>query len=155
MTGGCGVGLKTLRLPHLLCLLSESIHEYKREYTNKKEESVKILQVHKQRIWEPMISIFSKTVKMQEGQEKNWEMESGESLPRWIGCTFLIRMLAKDFLLLEKQMRSSLCENTSDGSKITRNLISSTSCQFSQTLYSGREHWWVLCVEDRCSLYSL
>lgn len=113
------------------------------------------MQVHKQRIWEAMISIFSKTVKMQEEQEKKWETESGESLPRWIGCTFLIRMLEKDFLLLEKQTRSSLCENTSDGSKITRNLISSTSCQFSQTLFRQGTLMGFVCGRQMFSLQSL
>lgn len=76
-----------------------------------------------------------KLLKCRRDKEKNWEMESKESLPRWVGCTFLVQMLAKDFSFLEKQMRSSLCENTSDGSKITSNLISLTSCQFSLTLF--------------------
>lgn len=65
-------------------------------------------------------------------QQTNKEIKQKDSLPGWAGCTFLVWMLAKDFSVLE---RSSLCESTWNGSKIRSNLISSTSCQFSQTLF--------------------
>lgn len=136
---------------------------FQKAYSNlilKRNESVQKLWVYKYRIWELMISFFFFFPKhllqcRKDKKKATWEMKSKKSLPGWVGCTFLIWMLAKEFSVLERQTRSSLCENMSDGSKFKSNLISSTSCQFSQMLSSGREHWWVLCVEDRCSIYSL
>lgn len=52
-------------------------------------------------------------------------------------------------------MRSSLCENTSDGSKITSNLISSTSCQFSPNLFRQGALMGLVCGRQMFSLLSL